>query len=211
MAGSARFLELKQRLRDLRSHMLPAVFSPTGDYSERKLDRARGYRLLVHAEIEAFIEDITFEAAKTCVSEWTRTKAVTDRLFCLIAHYHSGFAVEDMDVMPPFPASNRPKVREAIKEIVEIAMLQYRKIHGDNNGIREENLLRLILPIGVRKDDLDPLWITNLSEFGKRRGDVAHKAVKAQQQIDPKTEYDVVKDLLKGLAKLDALVTAAAA
>ena len=38
--------------------MLPEKFSPTGDYSDRQLDRARGFRLLAHAEIEAFLEDI---------------------------------------------------------------------------------------------------------------------------------------------------------
>lgn len=187
--------------------MLPSKFSPTGDYSDRQLDRVRGYRLLAHAEIEAFVEDITFEAAQKSVSKWINTKKVSNSLFCLMAHYHRGFGVEGDEETVPFPASSRPKVKEAIKELVDLAMLQYHKIQADNNGVREKNLYRLILPVGVCKDELDPLWITNLNEFSKRRGDVAHKAVKAQQQIDPRSELEIVKDLLIGLKLLDKLVS----
>lgn len=154
MALSQRFKTLRRRLRDLRIHMLPQTFSPTGDYTSRQQDRARGYRLLAHAEIEAFIEEISLAAATKGVSEWVRTRKVNDCLFCLVAHYHDGFAIEGIDDDPLFEASSRPKAKEAIKEVVDVAMKQYRKIHGDNHGVREKNLLRLMLPIGVRKDDL---------------------------------------------------------
>lgn len=186
--------------------MLPAKFSATGDYTARELDRARGFRLLAHAEIEAFVEDVTFETAKQSVSAWTRDRETSDTLFCLIAHYHHGFAIDDFEE-PPFPSSSRPRAKEAIKEIVTVAMKQYRAIHDNNHGVKEDNLCRMILPIGVRKEDLDPLWITNLNEFGKQRGDVAHRAVRVQQQIDPKSEWQVVSDLVAGLRDLDDLIS----
>ena len=186
--------------------MLPATFSATGDYSARELDRARGFRLLAHAEIEAFIEDVTFDAAKRSVSAWSRDRTTGDTLFCLIAHYHHGFAVDQFE-SPPFPDTSRPKMKESIKELVDVAMRQYKSIHSTNNGVKEDNIVRLILPIGVRKTDLDPLWITNLNEFGKQRGDVAHSTAKAQQRIDPRSEWQVVSDLLIGLQKLDELIS----
>lgn len=208
MPTSARFKELRKRLGDLRANMLPARFSATGDYTDRQLDRARGYRLLVHAEMEAYLEDVTFDAAKKGVSEWDKTRKVSDCLFCLVTSYHCGFKVEGLDDEPPFPPSSRPSAYDEIKEVVRVAMVQYQKVHGDNNGIREKNLLRLILPVGIRKVDLDPLWVTNLDEFGKRRGDVAHKAVKAQQQIDPRSELQTIQGLAVGLKKLDELILA---
>jgi len=186
--------------------MLPENFSPTGDYSDRQLDRARGYRLLAHAEIEAFIEDITIGAARQTVSEWARTRKANDVLLCLIAHYHHGYDLEEEGLSPAFPESSRPKVKEAVKEVVDVAFRQYVTIHEQNHGVREANLKRLVLPIGVRKDDLDPTWIVNLEEFGKRRGEVAHKTAKAQQQIDPKAEFNDVTSLLVGLDTLDKLV-----
>lgn len=85
-------------------------------------------------------------------------------------------------------------------------MKQYREIHSNNHGVREENLLRLILPIGVKKADIDHFWMTNLSEFGRRRGEVAHQAMRAQQAIDPQNELMVVNDLISGLGHLDYLV-----
>lgn len=206
MARSARFREFQRRLTELRGNLLPAKFSATGTYSARELDRARGFRLLAHAEIEAFLEDVTFEAARTSVSNWSHTRQTNDTLFCLMVHYHHGFAIDDLEATP-FPDTSRPKVKEAIKEVVTVALKQYRAIHDNNNGVKEENLLRLILPIGIRKDDLDPLWITNLNEFGKQRGDVAHRAVRVQQQIDPRFEWQVATDLAVGLRKLDELIS----
>jgi len=187
--------------------MLPAKFSATGTYSARELDRARGFRLLAHAEIEAFIEDVTFEKAKMSVSNWDNRQVTSETLFCLLVHYHQGFPT-DVDQPPAFPDTSRLKVKDAIKEAVTAALKQYRILQDNNHGVKEENLLRLILPVGIRRDDLDPLWITNLNEFGKKRGDVAHRAVGVQQQIDPRTEWQVVTELVIGLKKLDELIDA---
>lgn len=186
--------------------MLPASFSPVGDYTQRQQDRARGYRLLAHAEIESFVEDITFSAAVASVSAWSAQKKVSNCLFCLIAHYHDGFSAPDQLSVKPFPQERRPKVKSDIKEVVDVVMKQYREIHSNNHGVREENLLRLILPIGVKKADIDHFWMTNLSEFGRRRGEVAHQAMRAQQAIDPQNELMVVNDLISGLGHLDYLV-----
>jgi hypothetical protein len=53
------------------------------------------------------------------------------------------------------------------------------------DGVKVKDLKKLILPIGVRISDLDATWITNLDNFGKLRGDVAHKTVGVLQPIDP--------------------------
>lgn len=46
---------------------------------------------------------------------------------------------------------------------------------------------------------------TRRRNIGKRPGDVAHKTVKAQQQIGPKSELQIVDALLIGLEKLGGL------
>src|SRR5436190_316520 len=68
--ASARFRELEQRIKKLRGRFLPKNFSPTGDYTDRQLDHARGYRLLVHAEIEAYLEDRAQKIANGSVKQF---------------------------------------------------------------------------------------------------------------------------------------------
>lgn len=205
MPNSQRFGSLRRRLAGLRQHMLPEKFSPTGSYSARQIDRARGYRLLAHAEIEAFIEDISREAAVEKIREWSNYRKPSDLLICFLAFYHGGWE-EEASAERAFPSSSRSLVRDAVKEAVEIALRQYIQILNSNHGIREKDLKRLVLPLGVRLDELDPTWVTNMDEFGKKRGELAHKTVGAQQAIDPLSELDSVNDLLKGLKDLDAII-----
>lgn len=65
MAPSKRFIELKGRLVELRQNLLPVKFSATGDYTDIQMDHARGYRLLAHAEIESYLEDVSREQLQT--------------------------------------------------------------------------------------------------------------------------------------------------
>lgn len=165
--------------------------------------------MLAHAEIEAFLEDIGLDKAREVIDGWKASKKTSDALFCLVAHYHAGFEVEDEEHLgEKFLPSSRKKVRDDIAEIADRAMTQYGAIVSQNHGVKEENLLRIVLPVGVRKADLDPTWITNLQEFGKRRGTIAHKSISAHQNIDPQKEWQDVSDLLVGLLTLDSLMQA---
>ena len=188
--------------------MLPQSFSPTGDYSDRQLDRARGFRLLAHAEIEAYLEDIGLDKAKEVVDQWKNSKTTTDALFCLVAHYHVGFEVADEEVLDEaFTVSSRKRVADEIADVANRALTQYGSIVSSNNGVKEENLLRIVLPIGIRKGDLDSTWITDLQEFGKKRGTLAHKSVSTHHPINPQQEWNDVLNLLVGLENLDGLVS----
>ena len=63
MPMSTRFREMRARLTELRHHMLPASFSATGGLQRSTIRSGRaGYRVLVHAEIESYLEDIAREA-----------------------------------------------------------------------------------------------------------------------------------------------------
>ena len=58
MAYSVRFKTLEARVIVLRKQFLPARFSPSGAYSPAEFDNARAYRMLVHAELEHYLEPI---------------------------------------------------------------------------------------------------------------------------------------------------------
>jgi hypothetical protein len=204
MARSARYRALSPRLTELRRHLLPAQFDPTQPYSPRQVDRIRGYRLLAHAEIEACIEDLV---AATVTAAWTGWKADGQARTCLIAlvAYYEG----DLGGPPATLAPQSKKVLVHLAERIDRARNHHvNQVVQRNHGIRERNLLALLLPVGVRDGDLDKTWLATIDSFGAQRGDTAHQSGRTQQQPDPQQELQTVQAIASGLAKLDATLSA---
>lgn len=205
MGLSNRYKELRVRLRELRKYLLPAKFSPTGDYTDRQIDRARGYRLLVHAEIESFLEDISREAVTSAIREWKIHQRPSSIIISFLASYHSSWNVsEEMSNEEIIKiAKSRKNMKDSVSEIIDLAQRQFTQKLKDNHGIKDKNFKTLMLPIGIDIICLDQTWLTNLDGFGAKRGEVAHKAKRTLEAINPKDEYDLVKQLLVGLELLD--------
>jgi hypothetical protein len=72
---------------------------------------------------------------------------------------------------------------------------------------KEKDLLRLLLPIGVREYQIDRTWIATMDSFGSARGDIAHQSFRTQQPPDPANELATVRQIVDGLRKIDALVS----
>ena len=190
MPKSRRFTQLERRLDTLRSHFL-LRFSAIGDYSNREQDLARAYLILAHAEIEAFCEDRARAVAVKAQDLWNR-KGRCSKVLVRLINFHN---IE----------SRRPWKRiDKSHEKVNAAIQSFMSSIDSNNGVREENLLRMFFPIGIELADLDNTWLATMDSFGKARGKVAHTTIKAQQQIDPATEYGrVTTQIIPGLKKLD--------
>ena len=86
--ASARDRQLDRRIGKLRVHLLPFHFSPTGTYSADELDKARAYRLLVHAEIESYLEDSARRIANESLKQWTTTQKARPVILSLLT-FHS--------------------------------------------------------------------------------------------------------------------------
>lgn len=205
MPLSTRFKELRARLSELRKHMLPEKFSPTGDYTDRQLDRARGYRLLAHAEIEAYLEDIAKETVTLAISEWKKSREPSVLLVAFMAAYHSSWNIDDTlrnDEITKISKSRR-NVKDSVNEVIDLAQTQFIQKIQDNHGIKDKNFKTLMLPTGIDIDELDSTWLTNLDNFGEQRGQVAHNTKKVTGLINPEDELKTVKSLLEGLEELD--------
>jgi len=205
MPLSSRYKEMVIRLRELRKHMLPAKFSLTAEYSDRQLDYARGYRLLVHAEIESYIEDISRETITQAIQSWKANRRTSSILVSFLAAYHSSWSVsDDLNNEAVIKlAKERPNIKDSVNEIIDMAQTQFIKKVKGNNGIKDKNFKELILPTGIEVGELDQTWLTNLDSFGSRRGEIAHKSKRTTGLINPKDEYETVKLLLAGLEALD--------
>jgi hypothetical protein len=208
MANSKRFHDLKKRLSELRKHFLPRRFSPIGSYSDRQLDMARAYRLLAHAEIESFVEDISRTVVMAKIGAWKKSRKPSDVIICFLASYHSGWnqKVEGELLQDLIASGTQVKAKDTAEEAVDMAMKQYIAHINSNNGVRQDNLQKLFTPLGVRFSDLDSSWLVNIDDFGKLRGDIAHKTVSLVRAIDPYSELQRIVDLTVGLKKLDEIV-----
>jgi RiboL-PSP-HEPN len=195
MPSSRRFKQLVNRLAVLRTHLLPRQFSPTGQYNDRDHDLARAYVVLVHAEIEAYCEDRGRKIARRAHQIWQRNGRHSAILMKLLKFHH-------VTTRKPWTPIDKSPDR------IESAVNHYMSSIDQNHGIREENLSKILFPIGIEPSGLDNVWLTTMDSFGISRGTVAHTSVKTQQPIDPQTEFlRIKKQILPGLKKLDKKIS----
>ena len=211
MSNSARFRDLKRELIRLRKQFLPKIISPTGDYSDRKIALTIAYRVLAHAEIESYIEDRVWEIALNAKRKWDNERKVNRTLISLIAF--SGQMMElPPDTLNPVRASREiSSNRIRIDEKIRLAINAFRKVIDQNHGLKEANLLALLLPIGIDADDLNSVvTLATMNTFGEQRGLVAHSSVtsyRATQLPDPVSELSRIEQISQEMTQLDSLIS----
>ena len=189
MPKSVRFRMLTKELNRLKRQFLPKI-DPTGSYSDRQLALTLAYRVLVHAEIEAYFEDRIWEVVLNAKNHWDSQGKTCRTLTCLLAF--SGLMME----VPPdtlTPSQGSKKVLDGkikINKKIDSAIESFNRAIKQNHGIKEANILALLLPIGIDTDDLDPAWLATMNTFGEERGVVAHSSSTSPtiQVPDPATE-----------------------
>jgi hypothetical protein len=208
MTRSRRFRKLLSELRRLKKHFLPKQRGPDASYSQRISDHARAYRVLAHAEIEAYVEDVLREVVEKKYALWQVSKKPSYIITCLVTAAKFGWRDIESDVTETekFRPPRIEKDDESISNVIARAFEQYSKIVEDNNGIRIKNIKQMIMPLGIALSDLDQTWLNYMESFGGKRGFVAHKSrLGMTVMMDPWSEYDEVQNLLQGLEVLDQL------
>ena len=152
MPKSVRFRMLTKELNRLKRQFLPKI-NPTGSYSERQLAHTLAYRVLVHAEIEAYLEDRVWEVALNAKNHWDSQGKTCRSLICLL-----GFSGQMMEAPPdtltPTKGSKAlPPEKIKVNKKIDLAINSFKRSIDQNHGIKETNLLALLLPIGIDTDD----------------------------------------------------------
>jgi hypothetical protein len=209
MPKSVRFRMLTKELNRLKKQFIPKI-NPTGSYSERQLAHTLAYRVLVHAEIEAYFEDRVWEVVLNAKNHWDSQGKTCRTLICLLAF--SGLMMEvPPDTLTPSQGSKKvPDGKIKINKKIDSAIESFNRAIKQNHGIKEANLLALLLPIGIDTDDLDdPTWLATMNTFGEERGVVAHSSSTSPtiQVPDPATELGRIEQIISpGLCKVDELI-----
>ena len=158
----------------------------------------RSFRLLAHAEIEAFLEDRAQVIADEAVRKWRSDGRPRRVLLGLLVFNAKPEELSKQDLRNLITQS-----ASHISNSIERAYQQYRNRLKDNHGIKKDNLLGILLPLGLEVSDIDAMWLATTDGFGGRRGETAHKAIAVQQPLDPETELKTVRNIVAGLYALD--------
>lgn len=208
MPESDRFITLITQLNRLKDEFLPEI-SPISSYSESQLSRTAAYRVLAHAEIESYLEERAWEVVQNAKTLWDTSGRTTRTLICLL-----GFSGLTMD--KPSDTLSRNNVtqdnhdkRLKISKKIVLSSNEFWKIIDNNHGVKEKNILALLLPIGIDSDDLDPAWLATMNTFGEKRGLVAHSSATSYmtiQTLDPANQLNTVNQITEELLRIDELI-----
>jgi len=176
---------------------------------------ALSFRILCVAEIENYLEDRCAEIAKTALESWRTRNHFSPSLQALTV-----FTTIKYESLPDY-LSAKPKDQKdwenlvsPVKRIEKAVEGYIRFVQSNNHGIREKNLIALLIPVGLDLRVIDRTLLDRMDALGSRRGDAAHtscaKALKIG--VDPAAEKKDIDDVISGIADLDvrleALLTA---
>jgi RiboL-PSP-HEPN len=208
MSRSFRFIALAKELNRLKRQFLPKT-NPTGIYSDRQLSLTIAYRVFAHAEIEAYLEDRVKTVALDAKIKWDNHRKTSRVLLSLLA-----FSGEIMNLPPdtlsPVKGSKKVSLEKTkLDKKIDLAINCFIKTINQNHGLKEANILALLLPIGIDSDDLDLDLLLDLNTFGEQRGLVAHSSAisyMTKKPPDPVDELNQVQQITQGLLQIDELI-----
>ncbi|WP_394219115.1 HEPN domain-containing protein [Halobacillus trueperi] len=204
---SDRYNYLESRLDELENHYVSHLYEKSVlDLDPQELDMCRGYRVLCHAEVESYLEDRALELLGHSRNNWFRLKKVSTSLLSLFAHYKFLDNPEINGYEDVGDRSNNRKYMKLDEKIGKIcADFKEEKIKM-NHGLKQKNLISLLVPLGVDVFELDTAWLSTMDSFGSRRGETAHTSVNTQQPIDLRNEKSDLEIIKHGLKELDELI-----
>lgn len=171
------FTALNNRVHSLKINFLPPV-NVMGKYTSHEEDKMRSFRMLVHAEMEHYLELV----CEVFIADLERD-----------IQHSRGLGM-------------------ARKMWAEKALVEAKSAKASNNGIKKSDILQMFKPFGFDDsffDAVDPVFLDRMAEFGKNRGDVAHKsALRATYKINCAREGSMIIELMGYLVRFDELMFA---
>jgi hypothetical protein len=196
MAKSRRLIQLQSRISFLENNILPKE-RILGNYTKKENDLIRSYVLLVHAEIEAYFEDRAKEKANYALVKWVSFRKKSSCLKSILAFAGNDISYEGIKKSD----SNNIEFR------INKAVTHFINLINKNNGVKQNNILNIIIPLGIELYEIDNTWLSVMDTFGSIRGNIAHSSLRVQNQIDRNTERDRVNlHILPEIERLDTLI-----
>lgn len=199
---TTRYMDMQKRVTILRKSLLPANFSDTGLYSDRVHHRVAAFRLLVHAEFESYLEGEATDHVTRRMDDWTLHGKPSITLAALLAYDETEGKPPSSLLAPP----QKPSGLLADRLAAAVGRFNH-QARVLNHGIRENNVLSMVLPLGLEASQIDTAWLADLDGWARERGEFAHRSsVQVRQKLDPAREYAKSKSLLLGFKRIGAQI-----
>lgn len=206
MASKA-FKSLRDNVRTLRRHLLPSRFRIAGNYDDDVFTGVVAFRVLSHGSIEEYFEERAIEIARFAHVSCRDHGRVSVTAASLVAFSGAEMRLPPETIDPPQPskAAGWPNEIEFREKVGVCASRYIARLKTDNHGVRERNLLSILIPIGVEPNKIDRLFLSEIDNFGKSRGEYAHSGVAAhvKKRPNPKDELDKINKLVEMIKKID--------
>lgn len=196
--ATSEYCYLVGRVGRLQKALLPRSKSPTGSYRDSVYERTRAFKVLICSEIEFYFEQACSTIAVKAYDSWDKRGASSSPILALSAYYNGVSAAT-----PDQKNGNRSE--HSFQKRVKDSYSGFRSKISDNNGIKESNILGLLLPIGVTEDQIPDDLLIALNNYGGARCLIAH-STRAQQKLSPDDAESEVANILRLLTPLDALL-----
>ena len=184
---------LHTRIGKLESRLLPPT-SPIGNYSETEYDFVRGYIVLVHAEIETYLEEVALELTNFSMRRWSTHGRVNRCLAALLLHHDRSAT--------PLPKDMTTHLNTAASA--------HRSAVKNNHGVREKHVWAMFSPLGIDKSEVSTSLLAELESFGSARGKVAHLSARGVlNPPDPDSTKNQASLLVSELKDFDLLCQSA--
>ncbi|MEG9862241.1 MAG: HEPN domain-containing protein [Parvularculales bacterium] len=159
--------------------------------------KVKSYVLLAHAAFEQYIEELVRETSHEAHLQLKQKNRICRALLSLISSEATS-QVDDKKARRKINAS----IASNLYKFAEEAKSNLAQDIHENNGVSTNDQEKLLIPIGVDPEQVDLAVYNALHAFGKKRGEIAHKA---KMKIED-TRSSVITDtneILKGLLNFD--------
>lgn len=200
--------KLQDGLARLEMVFLPKQkVAPPATYSDDELTSAKAYLVFAHAELEDYLEACCRQKAACALEALVTSGTAGITALSLVSHFGVSLSVASdivkyqeryTKLAPDFPNHN-PNVTRPLLARLKDAVSAYVEQCHKNNGVKEKDLLQLLIPLGISPFEMDPAWIAEMNAFGVDRGSHAHRGLSGVQQItDPFLSQQRMMRILNG-------------
>ncbi|MFH9114072.1 HEPN domain-containing protein [Streptomyces globisporus] len=220
-----RLKRLRHREKVLRANLLGHSSSWGAPPSDEEYDRALAYRVLMHAEIERYLEDALAAALLSSLEILNNLGKVTHPAASALAHYRSKCFLDGQENADSSFADSNEIALYAQAKLADVVKWIEGAVVKNNNGIKPADIRKLMGWLGINLSQLDPNLLDALRQLATARGDAAHLsrreiwrrysgrsapagASKIRRLPSPSDEVAAVDAVLKLLPQLDRMVQA---